>query len=83
MTGPDHYREAERLLQGRTDYYNGGQTVVDRPPTPENVALAQVHATLALVAATAETRHTTPQQEWGGTSCYLDGDPGWSAATGD
>lgn len=38
MTGPQHYREAERLLNG----------------TPEEIAEAQVHATLALAVATAE-----------------------------
>lgn len=53
MNGPEHYREAERLLQGSVDYYNGGQSRVDRRPTPEQVAEAQVHATLALAAATA------------------------------
>lgn len=38
MTGPEHYKEAERLLG--TDY-------------PPETAKAQVHATLALAAATA------------------------------
>lgn len=38
MTGPDHYRAAERLLDG---------TELDQ-------RAAQVHATLALAAATAE-----------------------------
>lgn len=37
MTGPEHYKEAERLLG--TDY-------------PPETAKAQVHATLALAAAT-------------------------------
>jgi hypothetical protein len=60
MTGPEHYREAERLLHvlGDTD------TLVDQVArlTPEQVqglisgitARAQVHATLALAAATAQ-----------------------------
>jgi len=39
MTGPEHYREAERLLDMNA---------------PEAEARAQVHATLALAAATAE-----------------------------
>lgn len=39
MTGPEHYRMAERLLR-------------DEYRTDRNVAEAQVHATLALVAAT-------------------------------
>ena len=38
MTGPEHYREAERLLVGQ--------------PTSAIIATAQVHATLALAAAT-------------------------------
>ena len=40
MTGPEHYREAERLL---------AISVADNPVT---AAEAQVHATLALAAAT-------------------------------
>ena len=40
-TGPDHYRLAEQLLAH------------DRPPTGEMLAIAQVHAMLALAAATA------------------------------
>lgn len=39
MTGPEHYREAEKLLR---DPYR----------TAESIAEAQVHATLALTAAT-------------------------------
>ncbi|MFC8945953.1 hypothetical protein [Streptomyces rochei] len=50
MTGPEHYREAERLLQGlmteRGDVYveEGNEQVI---------GIAQAHATLALAAATA------------------------------
>lgn len=40
MTGPEHYRKAERLLR-------------DEYRTDRSVAEAQVHATLALAAATA------------------------------
>ena len=48
MTGPEHYREAERLLgdASRAD----GIIVM---PNPQALAAAQVHATLALAAATA------------------------------
>jgi len=42
MTGPEHYREAERLLSG---------IVGDASPTV--LGKAQVHATLALAAAAA------------------------------
>ena len=45
MTGPTHYREAERLLEAAA---NG-----EPPGTDRLLAAAQVHATLALAAATA------------------------------
>ncbi|MFI6103215.1 hypothetical protein [Streptomyces sp. NPDC051310] len=41
MTGPEHYRKAERLLR-------------DEYRTDRSVAEAQVHATLALAAATRD-----------------------------
>lgn len=49
MTGRQHYAEAELALA----------TLVDKPDLPPNVranmlALAQVHATLALAAATSQ-----------------------------
>ncbi|SCL32137.1 hypothetical protein GA0070616_4394 [Micromonospora nigra] len=50
MTGPEHYREAEKLLTdaaippGERDY---------TAPSLEVLLAAQVHATLALAAATA------------------------------
>ena len=46
MTGPEHYREAERLTALATEGL----------PAPQHAAVvaeAQVHATLALAAATA------------------------------
>lgn len=49
MTGPEHYIEAERLLaEASTDGADGTYFV-----RPESLAAAQVHATLALAAATA------------------------------
>lgn len=49
MTGSEHYREAERLMScaGRPDE-DGPYYMDDQAPT---LAAAQVHATLALVAA--------------------------------
>lgn len=48
MSGPEHYKEAERLLSpGEYD------EAEDRDLFMRDVALAQVHATLALAAATA------------------------------
>ena len=55
MTGPEHYREAERLLAiaGMPKYREGAQQLL---------AEAQVHATLALVAATAVV--SDDEQQW-------------------
>lgn len=47
-----HCEAAEKLLRSTTHYYNGGQTRRDEPPTELDVQRAQVHATLALAAAT-------------------------------
>lgn len=49
MTGPEHYREAERLL-GEAGHQGAEGVIWVRP---ENLAAAQVHATLAHTAATA------------------------------
>ncbi|MFI9340017.1 hypothetical protein ACIG0D_01875 [Streptomyces sp. NPDC052773] len=49
-TGPEHYREAERLLKG---CQNSCGALVIEDGTAEVLAAAQVHATLALAAATA------------------------------
>lgn len=51
MTGPEHYKAAERLLAEAVDSVAGGD------PAPELLAAAQVHATLALTAATALCWH--------------------------
>jgi hypothetical protein len=45
MTGPEHYREAERLLNAAEKHGVGGAA--------GTLAAAQVHATLALAAVTA------------------------------
>ena len=51
MTGPDHYREAERLIgEAHENQFNQGS---GDPVTPELLSEAQVHATLAAAAATA------------------------------
>jgi hypothetical protein len=49
MTGPEHYREAEHILDNSLDGHGMG---LRRDPA-ERFAEAQVHATLALAAATA------------------------------
>ena len=48
MTGPDHYREAERYLGVLVEKERG-----EYPGEESIVAEAQVHAILALAAATA------------------------------
>jgi hypothetical protein len=52
MTGPEHYREAERLLGETFQNVPNGD-----PAEPVILAEAQVHATLALAAATALGRY--------------------------
>lgn len=51
MTGPEHYRQAEHLALLAADHLNryGG----DDPEATGLTGVAQVHATLALAAATA------------------------------
>jgi hypothetical protein len=60
MTGPEHYREAERLL-AETE-----RTPEDSVRSVATVAAqAQVHATLALAAATAMAgEHAHPYSAW-------------------
>lgn len=55
MNGPAHYREAERLLAGRTYPASAEDGLPERHYGPDDreIAEAQVHATLALAAATA------------------------------
>ncbi len=64
MTGPEHYREAEWLIAQVTETSNySGHRVLVASEYPgdsaaEVLALAQVHATLALAAAQAMTPGT-------------------------
>ena len=46
MTGPEHYREAERLLDAAEVHAQRGDTEIEAI----TVSYAQVHATLALAA---------------------------------
>lgn len=70
MNGPQHYKEAERLLA-----YSTG---VDGEFAPLIVAQAQVHATLALAAATANESCTCGLYEQHDESCAANG---WREAT--
>src|SRR5688572_4163851 len=62
MTGPGHYLAAERLIE------TASRELAERPPDRERVvdalAAAQVHATLALAAATAMADPTADFEAW-------------------
>lgn len=62
MDGPQHYREAERLLAG--DQVQDHDHITHLGPGPTAVARAQVHATLALAAAFAELIDAEPAADW-------------------
>ena len=53
MTGPEHYREAERLLLVADRDVSENWAVTTGEQKADVLATAQVHATLALAAATA------------------------------
>lgn len=57
MTGPEHYREAERLEQLAAHQYAGSDTTDPHPQWTLTIQQAQVHATLALAAGTVETAY--------------------------
>jgi hypothetical protein len=57
MTGPEHYREAEQLLGAR----RSGESAED---AASRLAEAQIHATLALAAATALTGNAEADRAW-------------------
>ena len=50
MTGPDHYRKAEELTAKAHDYLEQGE---GQDSAAVWAAVAQIHATVALAAATA------------------------------
>lgn len=53
MTGPEHYREAERHLSAGSYTKRLGGAPSNPEASAHHLAMAQVHATLALAAATA------------------------------
>lgn len=76
MNGPQHYAEAERLLDG-PDVSCEDYDELRR----DNLAAAQVHATLALAAAMVEGRAIGPLESWGGHHIeLLDASP-WREVT--
>lgn len=59
MTGPEHYREAERLLTDRPSVADWtDRPVLAQEHWQQTLAEAQVHATLALTAAMAMPTNT-------------------------
>lgn len=71
MTGPEHYREAERLINVAAAMMKPGASVAD---VQIHMDAAQVHATLALAAATALGTAQVPPDgvtahEWRGATC--------------
>lgn len=81
MSGPEHYRTAEILLANLRDEVSGhpGAPLRTREQQAQMIAEAQVHATLALAAATVATRAFGPQEMWGGHS--IETGPEWQEAT--
>jgi hypothetical protein len=53
VTGPEHWREADQILLGDSDPCSYGCPHSGCPHEMAMIARAQVHATLALAAATA------------------------------
>lgn len=64
MNGPDHYREAERLIQVIEDG-NAGDTMLT---VAELIGMAQAHATLAQAAATALQERSLDVAAWVGVA---------------
>ena len=60
MTGPEHYREAEQILTRLAD----SDMIRGDEGEAELLAEAQVHATLALAAATAAQLDTLQHPQW-------------------
>jgi hypothetical protein len=60
MDGPQHYRQAERIMTELTVIRDGETQQVD---FREAMAAAQVHATLALAAAVA-VKTTAAEDSW-------------------
>ena len=59
MTGPEHYHAAEKLLEENQEHPSSSIN-----KTASLIGQAQVHATLALAAATALGRGSLESREW-------------------
>jgi hypothetical protein len=80
MTGPEHYKEAERLIALAL---SPQAALMDARQQGVLAQMAQAHATLALTAATAASRFTGPIDMHGTTHMTdIAGEKEWSEATG-
>jgi predicted trehalose synthase len=61
MTGPDHYLEAEELTEKAREYLGQGD---EQESAAVWAAVAQVHATLALAAASALGTMAAESRPW-------------------
>jgi hypothetical protein len=61
MTGPDHYRKAEELAAKAGEYLGQGE---GQDSAAVRAAVAQIHATLALAAATAVGANAADGRAW-------------------
>ena len=76
MTGPEHYAEAERLIaQAEIDAYDPMRKYAE---DANIIAIAQVHATLALAAATA---YPAVKDYYGDEPATWAESRGWAGAT--
>jgi hypothetical protein len=66
MNGPDHYREAERLLDEccTDDGFFPAEDDADMDHHRNPLMAAQVHATLALAASNIEAATRRPSAAW-------------------
>jgi hypothetical protein len=65
MTGPDHYRQAEELTTKAREYLGKGYDQNHENHAALYAAVAQVHTTLALAAATALGTRRADSIAWG------------------
>ncbi|ELP71016.1 hypothetical protein PV735_05475 [Streptomyces turgidiscabies] len=66
MTGPEHYREAERHLSAASFTHGPGGGPVHPEATAHHLAMAQVHAQLAAVAAHVTSQPVEGHESSGG-----------------
>ncbi len=73
MTGPDHYRKAEELAAKASGYLGQGE---GQDSAAVWAAVAQIHATLALAAATALGTSAADGRAWADAAGTTPAPPG-------